>query len=206
MNAELTAATKPPNKFQLKRARTRQDLLQLGIDRFLVKGYAETTIEDIVRDSAYTRGAFYFHFASKEEFFLDVLRARRDRRGQWWTVVEQAQPTTLAEALMAAQAEFARTDPHGARWTMLISEFADANRDDPALIEPLTALHAEWSAELGRLMSFVQERGWCRTDVTPTALAADVLAITSGFGTMHETYGADPSRLLDVYLRYLEPR
>ncbi|WP_297084499.1 TetR/AcrR family transcriptional regulator [uncultured Demequina sp.] len=206
MNGEPAATTKPPNKFQLKRARTREDLLQLGIDRYLVKGYAETTIEDIVRDSPYTRGAFYFHFDSKEQFFLDVLRARRDRRGEWWTVVEEAQPSSLVEALAAAQAEFARTDPHGARWTMLISEFVDANRDDPSLIEPLHALHKEWSAELGRLMAYVQEHGWCRTDVAPSELAADILAITSGFGTMFEVYGASPSRLMDVYVRYLEPR
>lgn len=197
---------RPPTKFEVKRARTRQDLLQLGIDRFLAKGYGETTIEDIVRGSGYTRGAFYFHFDSKEEFFLEVLRARRDRRGEWWKAVEAAEPPDLVSALVAAQQEFARTDPEGARWTMLISEFVDANRERTELIEPLRELYGSWVEELAILMRMVQERGWCRTDMTPQRLAADVLAITTGFGIMYDMYGADPSSLMDVYVSHLAPR
>ncbi|WP_084039179.1 TetR/AcrR family transcriptional regulator [Demequina sp. NBRC 110053] len=200
------AGQRPPTKFQIKRERTRSDLLRLGIERFLIRGYAPTTIEDVVRDSGYTRGAFYFHFGSKEEFFLEVLRARRDLRGEWWAVVEAAEPADLATALTIAQTEFARTDPQGSRWTMVISEFADANRDDESLMAPLRELHAEWCAELGRLMTYAQERGWCRTDLTADELAQDVLAITAGYGFMFETYRANPSRLMDVYLRYLEAR
>lgn len=206
MSAGSGAESRPLNKFQLRRAKTRADLLQLGIDRFLLRGYAQTTIEDVVRDSGYTRGAFYFHFSSKEEFFIEVLRARRDRRGPWWEAVEAAQPVGLEQALLAAQAEFGRTDPRGGRWSMLIGEFADANREDAALIEPLRELHAEWATELGWLMRYCQEHGWCRTDVGPEALAEDILAITTGFGAMFETYGALPVRLMDVYVRYLEPR
>lgn len=201
-----TAATKPPNKFEIRRARTRQDLLQLGVDRFLDKGYGATTIEDIVRGSGYTRGAFYFHFPAKEDFFIEVLRARRERRGAWFAAVEQARPANLKEALALATAEFARTDPHGARWTMMVGEFVDANRGEPARLAPLGALHQEWAVELSALTSYLQERGWCRTDRSAVDLAADLLAIGTGFGTRYEIYGTDPSAAIDVYLRYLEPR
>jgi TetR/AcrR family transcriptional repressor of nem operon len=201
-----SSESKPPNKFEIRRARTRRDLLQLGIDRFLLKGYGATTIEDIVRDSGYTRGAFYFHFASKEAFFVEVLRARRERRGAWWEVLETAEPATLLEALAIANGEFARTDPQGARWTMVISEFFDANRGDDELIAPLRALHQEWAQELARLTVYLQDRGWCRTDRTAIALAGDLLAIATGFGIMDEIYGADPSAIREIYVRHLEPR
>ena len=197
---------RPPSKFQVRREKTRADLLALGIDRFPVKGYARTSIEDVVRDSGYTRGAFYFHFDSKEEFFLEVLRARRDRRGEWWTVVEAAAPTSLLTALAAAQAEFARTDPHGERWSMLIAEFTNANRDNDALMSPLRALHLEWCEELSWLLTFTQEHGWCRTDRSALALARDLLAITTGYGVSFELYGLIPDGLMDVYTRLLEPR
>ena len=200
------AESKPPNKFEIRRARTRRDLLQLGIDRFLVKGYGETTIEDIVRDSGYTRGAFYFHFASKEAFFVEVLRARRDRRGHWWEALAAANPSGLLEALAIANAEFARTDPEGARWTMVICEFVDANRADEELLAPLRELHQEWAEELSRLTTYLQERGWCRTDRSATELASDLLAIATGFGVMYEIYRADPSAIMDIYQRHLEPR
>ncbi|GIG54968.1 TetR/AcrR family transcriptional regulator [Demequina activiva] len=201
-----TSEAKPPNKFELRRARTREGLLQLGIDRFLLKGYGETTIEDIVRDSGYTRGAFYFHFPSKEAFFVEVLRARRGRRGPWWEVLEAAEPASMAEALAIANAEFARTDPEGARWTMAISEFVDANRHDDTLLAPLRELHQEWTEELSRLTVYLQERGWCRTDRTGVQLASDLLAIATGFGVMFEIYRADTSAIMDLYHRHLEPR
>ncbi|WP_084101689.1 TetR/AcrR family transcriptional regulator [Demequina sp. NBRC 110051] len=197
---------RPPSKFQVRREKTRADLLALGIERFPVKGYAGTSIEDVVRDSGYTRGAFYFHFDSKEEFFLEVLRARRDCRGQWWTVVEAAAPTSLLSALAAAQAEFARTDPAGERWTMLIAEFTNANRDNDALMRPLRTLHLEWCEELSWLLTYTQEHGWCRTDRSAMALAQDLLAITTGYGVSFELYGLIPDGLMDVYTRLLEPR
>ena len=204
--ADEASESKPPNKFEIRRARTRRDLLQLGIDRFLLKGYGETTIEDIVRDSGYTRGAFYFHFASKEAFFIEVLRARRERRGAWWDVLEAAEPTTLLEALTVADAEFSRTDPDAARWTMAISEFVDANRAHDELIAPLRELHQEWAEELARLTVYLQDRGLCRTDRTAVALAGDLLAIVTGFGIMYELYGADPAVTMEIYVRHLEPR
>lgn len=206
MPTRVTGGDKPPTKFQVRREKTRADLLTLGIARFPLKGYAATSIEDIVRDSGYTRGAFYFHFASKEAFFLDVLRSRKDVRGPWWERVEAAQPHDLATTLVTAQAEFAQAEPDGGRWTTVIAEFVEANRDDEALMEPLRDLHRAWAGELAWLMRFAQDRGWCRTDHSAEELAEDVLAVTTGFGVMHDTYGTIPARLMDVYLRYLAPR
>ncbi|GMA89491.1 hypothetical protein [Homoserinibacter gongjuensis] len=40
-----------PTKFDLRREATRRELLRLGVERFPIKGYAATTVEDIVRDS-----------------------------------------------------------------------------------------------------------------------------------------------------------
>ncbi|WP_084128173.1 TetR/AcrR family transcriptional regulator [Demequina sp. NBRC 110055] len=200
------AVQKPPSKFQVRREKTRADLLLLGMQRFPIKGFSHTSIEDVVRDSGYTRGAFYFHFDSKEDFFLEVLRARRDARGDWRGVVESSGPTDLPSALMVAQAEFARTDPYGERWTMLIAEFTNAHRDDESLMAPLRALHAAWAEELAWLLAFAQEHGWCRTDRSALALATDLLAITTGYGVSYEMYGQMPDNLMDLYTRLLEPR
>ncbi|MBU2550710.1 MAG: TetR family transcriptional regulator [Proteobacteria bacterium] len=51
---------------------TREALLEAALDRFIARGYAGTTIEDIVRQARVTRGALYHHFSSKEEIFTVV--------------------------------------------------------------------------------------------------------------------------------------
>jgi AcrR family transcriptional regulator len=51
---------------------TRTALLDAALDQFIQKGYAKTSIEDIVIQARVTRGALYHHFSSKEEMFVLV--------------------------------------------------------------------------------------------------------------------------------------
>ncbi|MDE0572279.1 TetR/AcrR family transcriptional regulator [Demequina sp. B12] len=204
--AHESGGEKPPTKFELRRAKTRSDLLGLGFERFRIRGYGRTTIEDIVRDSGYTRGAFYFHFDSKEQFFLEVLRHRKEIRGRWWEVLDSDAVTDLPSALITTSQEFDRTDPNGGVWTLLIAEFVNENSDKPEFVEPLRELYGEWLHELAILPRTLQERGWCRTDLPPEILAQQILSITDGFGLAYRLYDTDVSALFDAYVRILEPR
>ena len=42
---------------------------------FRLRGYAGTSIDDIMLAAGLTRGAFYAHFESKEDLFAEVIRA-----------------------------------------------------------------------------------------------------------------------------------
>ena len=58
---------------------TRQRVLDAAMDVFAGKGYHDAAVDDIVRASATSKGAVYFHFPSKEQLFLaliDALAAR----------------------------------------------------------------------------------------------------------------------------------
>ena len=52
---------------------TRDDLLAAAHAEFGSRGYAETSLEDIVRRAKVTKGAFYHHFSGKEDLFLQVF-------------------------------------------------------------------------------------------------------------------------------------
>ncbi len=53
----------------------REELLDAAQQRFLAKGIAGTSIDDIVAAADVAKGTFYLHFASKEAI-LDALRER----------------------------------------------------------------------------------------------------------------------------------
>jgi AcrR family transcriptional regulator len=56
-----------------KAAQTRADLI-LAAQRVIgVKGYVAATVDDIAHEAGKTKGAFYGHFATKEELFLAML-------------------------------------------------------------------------------------------------------------------------------------
>ncbi|HLF23676.1 MAG TPA: TetR family transcriptional regulator, partial [Burkholderiales bacterium] len=53
--------------------KTRQKILASACRLFAAKGLAATSIEDIMRDCALTRGAFYAHFESKGQLYRDAI-------------------------------------------------------------------------------------------------------------------------------------
>ncbi|MFJ9033490.1 ScbR family autoregulator-binding transcription factor [Streptomyces sp. NPDC102274] len=51
---------------QTRSVRTRRGLVRAGAEMFDRKGYAEATLEQIAASAGVTKGALYFHFASKD--------------------------------------------------------------------------------------------------------------------------------------------
>jgi AcrR family transcriptional regulator len=60
----------------VRRQVTRARLLEAAFAVFAAQGYTGATIDAIVQAAGYSKGAFYFHFSSKEEVFLEVLWSR----------------------------------------------------------------------------------------------------------------------------------
>src|SRR5438094_49786 len=58
---------------------TRARLLAIARKRFGTKGYAATSVGDLVRRAGVTKGAFYHHFDDKKSIFLAVLEEAQQR-------------------------------------------------------------------------------------------------------------------------------
>lgn len=52
---------------------TRENLLEIGEDLIRQHGFAATGIDQVISSAGVSKGAFYHHFASKEEFTLVLL-------------------------------------------------------------------------------------------------------------------------------------
>jgi AcrR family transcriptional regulator len=61
---------------------TVQQLLETARGLFATKGYAETSIEDIVSTAGVTRGALYHHFGGKADIFRAVVEHEAERLAQ----------------------------------------------------------------------------------------------------------------------------
>ncbi|MGV9252851.1 ScbR family autoregulator-binding transcription factor [Streptomyces sp. NPDC003697] len=58
---------------QERARRTRDTLITAASTSFTTRGYQRTSVRDILRTAGTTRGAFYFHFASKEDIAGHIL-------------------------------------------------------------------------------------------------------------------------------------
>lgn len=57
----------------LKRMATMQSLQTTGLTLFYEKGYYNTSIDDILKKLSLSKGAFYYHFESKQDFFIQII-------------------------------------------------------------------------------------------------------------------------------------
>jgi len=57
----------------LKRMATMQRIQTTGLNLFYKNGYYNTSIDDILKELSLSKGAFYYHFSSKEDFFIQII-------------------------------------------------------------------------------------------------------------------------------------
>ena len=53
----------------------KKEILDVAEELFTTKGYAETTINDILRKIGIAKGTFYYYFKSKEDLFREMARS-----------------------------------------------------------------------------------------------------------------------------------
>jgi AcrR family transcriptional regulator len=58
----------------LKRMATMHRMQAKGLELFYKQGYYNTSIDDILKELALSKGAFYYHFQSKEDFFVSIVQ------------------------------------------------------------------------------------------------------------------------------------
>ena len=58
----------------LKRMATMQRMEIKGLELFYAKGYGNTSLDDILKELSLSKGAFYYHFDSKEDFFVQIIQ------------------------------------------------------------------------------------------------------------------------------------
>jgi AcrR family transcriptional regulator len=75
----LSHAMKPERLSHARRKeQTRERLYGAARTMFLEKGFAATSVEDIVEAAGYTRGAFYSNFRNKRDLLTELLRRDAD--------------------------------------------------------------------------------------------------------------------------------
>ena len=169
---------------------TRERILEAASDVFADKGYYGAAVDDIVRVSDTSKGAFYFHFPNKRGIFvalLDHLTARLLQRVEEAMADEPDPLRRLDAALDAALSAFAQRRRLA---RLLLVEAAGLGH---AMDERLMAVHERFTALIQRHLDDAAAKGLA--DVPDTALAA-----CAWFGALNEVvirwlYTGQPERL-----------
>ena len=111
-----------PRKTKEEAEKTRARILANALSLFVKKGYEHTTFTDIAARLKLTKGAVYWHFASKEALLMELVdRALQKFRRQIEGLMPPGELTFPAVAdMMVKNAESLVSDPRGAAFFRLM--------------------------------------------------------------------------------------
>jgi len=114
-------------------AERQAQIIQAALACFSRKGYAKTTMDDIVAESGLSKGSLYWYFESKDDLFMSALASVIADVGDttFGTIDQHASPTERLRALGVGMATFCRA---AAGYLGLFAEFwaQTEHRDEAA--------------------------------------------------------------------------
>lgn len=180
--------TPRPNKRVQQREATRAALIALGLRRIPIRGYAATSIRELVAGSELTKNAFDYHFPNKAEYFLALVDALTGPPGAWAALARAKPAATLEEAVGEVIAASGDAAGWGA-WLLAMSDFARTEGHVPVYRARLTAFYEHWIAEVAGWVEVLQEQGLVAGHEDPRRLAEMAYATVEGHIVHAAMYG-----------------
>ncbi|GAA3411102.1 TetR/AcrR family transcriptional regulator [Paenibacillus hodogayensis] len=193
-------------KFQLKRETTHRQLLEAGLKCFAEKGFASTTIGDIVARTGHTNGAFYVHFRTKEQLFLEVLDYQMDMTSGWYEVPKQYSPanTSLEEVMTITLTRLGDMLLGVDNWIVALADFYQQTKQDPDVRELFQTKYRQWIAGIEQLVRNLQAQGWVDSERDPRPIAMQLIAFNEGYSLFSALFGGtDPHVLMEGLVKLL---
>jgi AcrR family transcriptional regulator len=172
-------AQKPANFAHTDRGEaTRRQILDAAARSFAEHGFNGNSLNDIVRDSGLTKGAFYFHFPSKEALALAVFRDRQERWiGQTMAaVMEHPRAIDQLEAMLDIGCDIHENDDSARAISRLCQEWASQEDLAPHSRSHLTT----WFDITTQLIVRAQEEGDVRREVDARVTAETICSAFIG--------------------------
>lgn len=184
-----------------------------GLQLFYSKGYYNTSIDDILKELNLSKGAFYYHFDSKEDFFVQIIQNLMARK-VYSSLIEPLEghenPLFLiAKCFDNAMETAVHNDmDYGCILHNFITEF---NGKNEVIMQHLNEIVTVWEVNLITALQKGKFNGFLDRHVDCEAVATFLMS--SYFGVRTLMVGSSPSAKkyrfmaqLRQYFKSLEPK
>jgi AcrR family transcriptional regulator len=159
-----------------QRKLTRAKLIDAALKLFSTSGYEHATVDDISREAGYSKGAYYFHFSTKDDILTELLRMWTEDRT---TVLAAAEgEATSSDSLANVLEAFFTYEEQ--RWPAVLLEFWSQAVRNPEVSNRLTQAYAAWRGQLADAFAQAAGNGAIALESAQDA-AAVALAAHDGF-------------------------
>jgi len=185
---------------------TRNYIIQKSFELIYKKGYQSTSIDDIIATTQVTKGAFFYHFKSKEEMGLAVIKERLTPGMVAFSTSFLKEPGDvrtniykMMEALLLKNDFF--VVEYGCPVVNLVEEMSAIN---PAFQKLLKRLTINWQSEIESALAAAQDSGQISKDHDIKKITQYITANYGGVRYLGKLFGkAAYKTFLHEFKRYL---
>jgi len=170
----------------LKRMATMHRMQVTGLELFYKNGYYNTSIDDILKSLSLSKGAFYYHFQSKEDFFVSIVQNLIVRK-VYSMLIEPIEgkenPFTVIEKCFENALETAEHNDmdYGFILSNFISEF---NRRNTVISNYLMDIYKVWEVNLISILQKGKSDGYVDRHVDSEGVATYLISSYMGVRTL----------------------
>jgi TetR/AcrR family transcriptional repressor of nem operon len=172
---------------------TRRHVLNTAMEILNTKGYAATSISDIIEATGVKKGNLYFHFASKEELAFAMIESARDEYNLYLSrSMKGANPLAQLYSIFDAIYRFHKHKNFtgGCLFGNMALELSDTS---PRFRKLIDSVFTGWMKMFRKLYLDAQGQGLIKKHFSANELAAHTVALLEG-AVMLSRSGADRSR------------
>lgn len=156
-----------------QRKLTRTRLIEAALHLFATSGYEHATVDDISRQAGYSKGAYYFHFSTKDDILLELLRIWAEGRST--VLVTEGDGAETAESIERMLASFFSYQDAPAWYAVLLEFWAQAVRN-PEVSKRLSQAYAGWRKQIAEAFERAAAGGYLQVESTQDAAAVALAA------------------------------
>jgi len=166
---------------QQRGKKTREDVLNTAMHLFSLHGYHHTSTNDILEAAAISKGAFYYHFKSKDDLVLKILDRLQDdiQENVIDPIKEATRPESIFESLANPVKSLSQNDM--ARHRLLLTRFTlEMSNDDGELARRINQTTVWLTQKITAVIQHAYDQGALSTDVTAQNTADIIVVLWHG--------------------------
>jgi AcrR family transcriptional regulator len=160
------------DRFEQRKA-TRAKLVDAAFKLFATSGYEHATVDDISNEAGYSKGAYYFHFSTKDDILLELLRMWTEGRTNALAAgVVEGEPENSVRGML--EGLFSYDD--APRWPAVLLEFWSQALRHKDVSKRLSQAYAAWRHQLAEAFAAAAASGALQLDSADDAASIALAA------------------------------
>ncbi len=157
-----------------------------GLELFYQNGYYNTSIDDILKKLSLSKGAFYYHFQSKEEFFITIAQTNLFRKVYHQLIAPlEGKEDPLNTILNCLENDLKRAEENFLDYGFVLGNFINEfNGKNPEIMSYLLDIVTVWKVNLVTLLQKGKTDGYISRHVDSEGLATYLVSSYMGIRTL----------------------